>query len=417
MKRTLLLFAFAALMYGQTPLSSPVAGGGGGGASPAGSAATDAQCWASASTLGVCTSIVSNLTGTVTGHASLDAALASANAFTVGPQKITLAPAAATIVDGWEFDDTTPASAGNQQYSPAVRFCGQGWKTDSTAGSQAVCLRQYLVPVQGAAAPSSIFTMDMNVNGGAYATTPLWQFNSIPTAAIPAFSITDADGHVQFGVKSTSNGAASTVAFIDGFSSYTARIGMLQGVSGGVDIDSFEIATSGVPSFSMNKDNGAIGLGPKNYSSGFSSATTVNVKNGNAGGSTLFSVTPGDADTAATATISNAGSTKTVHLLGNGLAATIASGFSTTTPTCTNCTDIGGQVTIAATPGNTGVITFGTAYGAVPHCWAQSRTVFGFNIQSVPTTTNLTLNGWSSTLGTAANFTAADIIDFGCEGG
>lgn len=42
------------------------------GASPAGSAVTDAQCWASASTLGVCANINSNLTGTVTGHASLD---------------------------------------------------------------------------------------------------------------------------------------------------------------------------------------------------------------------------------------------------------------------------------------------------------------------------------------------------------
>ncbi len=57
--RTLLTLAFIGILQAQAPLptfSGSGGGGGGGGATPAGSAVTDAQCWASSSTFGVCTS-------------------------------------------------------------------------------------------------------------------------------------------------------------------------------------------------------------------------------------------------------------------------------------------------------------------------------------------------------------------------
>lgn len=70
------------------------------GASPAGSAVTDAQCWASATTLGVCANINSNLTGTVTGHSSLDLAVSTLAALSTGMLKVTTGTGALSIAAG-----------------------------------------------------------------------------------------------------------------------------------------------------------------------------------------------------------------------------------------------------------------------------------------------------------------------------
>lgn len=61
--------------------------------------------------------------------------------------------------------NTTPAAAGAQQVSPAVRFTGQGWKTTATAGSQPVDFLMYVLPVQGATLPSGIFKIQSSING------------------------------------------------------------------------------------------------------------------------------------------------------------------------------------------------------------------------------------------------------------
>jgi hypothetical protein len=104
-----------------------------------------------------------NLKTAQSGLAWLD----TANAFTAA-QTLTLAPAANTATTGWLLTDTTAASSGNQQYSPAVRWTGQGWKTTATAASQAVDFRAYVVPVQGAANPAGNLVFDSSVNGGAF---------------------------------------------------------------------------------------------------------------------------------------------------------------------------------------------------------------------------------------------------------
>jgi hypothetical protein len=91
----------------------------------------------------------------------------AANAFTAA-NSLTLAPAANTVATGWLLTDTTAATSGNQQYSPAIRWTGQGWKTTATAASQAVDVRAYLVPVQGTTAPSATLTYDYSINGGAF---------------------------------------------------------------------------------------------------------------------------------------------------------------------------------------------------------------------------------------------------------
>lgn len=73
-----------------------------------------------------------------------------------------------TTSSGLALVNTTAAGSGAQQISPAIRWTGQGWKTDATAASQAVDFRSYLVPVQGTANPSGYLTFESAANGGAF---------------------------------------------------------------------------------------------------------------------------------------------------------------------------------------------------------------------------------------------------------
>lgn len=69
---------------------------------------------------------------------------------------------------GLYLQNTTVAATGAQQESPSVVFEGQGWKTTATAASQAVALRENVLPVQGAANPTFQFRWDGSVNASAY---------------------------------------------------------------------------------------------------------------------------------------------------------------------------------------------------------------------------------------------------------
>lgn len=82
----------------------------------------------------------------------------------------TLTPtqAANTSADGLILTDTTAATAANQQYSPRVRWTGQGWKTNATAGSQTVDFIAEVQPVQGAAAPTNLLIFSGQTNAGGY---------------------------------------------------------------------------------------------------------------------------------------------------------------------------------------------------------------------------------------------------------
>lgn len=75
-----------------------------------------------------------------------------------------------TATSGLALVNTTAATVGAQQISPALRFSGFGWKTDATAASQAVDFRNYCLPVQGAAAPTGNLLWQAAINGGAYST-------------------------------------------------------------------------------------------------------------------------------------------------------------------------------------------------------------------------------------------------------
>jgi hypothetical protein len=74
-----------------------------------------------------------------------------------------------TLTSGLALVNTTAAAAGAQQISPATRWTGQGWKTNATAGSQAVAFQSFVLPVQGAANPTGTWKLQSSVDGAAFA--------------------------------------------------------------------------------------------------------------------------------------------------------------------------------------------------------------------------------------------------------
>lgn len=74
----------------------------------------------------------------------------------------------ATSTDGIALQNAAVATAGAQQWSPRLRFTGQGWKTNATAGSQQVDWAIENAPVQGTASPSTNLLISSQINGGGF---------------------------------------------------------------------------------------------------------------------------------------------------------------------------------------------------------------------------------------------------------
>lgn len=100
-------------------------------------------------------------------RAVLSSASLSANTFndlqTLGLTALGTTPSPASLLT-----NSTAAAAGAQQYSPALTWSGNGWKTNATAASQSVAFRAFVQTVQGAAAPYGVWTLQQSVNGGTY---------------------------------------------------------------------------------------------------------------------------------------------------------------------------------------------------------------------------------------------------------
>lgn len=97
---------------------------------------------------------------------------------------------------GWSLINTTAAAAGAQQYSSALKFTAQGWKTNATAGSRQCDGMIQMVTVQGTANPEARIDFSTQVNGGGWLTT---------------MSIRSDDG--VYGTSFVGNGAAGQVHF------------------------------------------------------------------------------------------------------------------------------------------------------------------------------------------------------------
>jgi parallel beta-helix repeat protein len=122
--------------------------------------------------------------------------------------------AANTSGDGIVLSNPTAATSGNQRYSPALHWQGQGWKTTATAASQTVDMKAELQPVQGTANPTGVLVISSQVNGGGYTTR---------------FTIDTAGNTAATGTLSTS-------------STFAASVGDKIGLSGQASIDSYYLA-------------------------------------------------------------------------------------------------------------------------------------------------------------------------------
>lgn len=127
-----------------------------------------------------------DITGTLADQTDLQAAL-DAKAPLASPSFTTLASltnnaVGATSTDGVVIQNATPAGAGAQQLSPRLRFTGQGWKTNTTAGSQTVDFIQQVVPVQGAIQVGFSLETRAQFNGGGYLRAALLGYAPATTA-------------------------------------------------------------------------------------------------------------------------------------------------------------------------------------------------------------------------------------------
>jgi hypothetical protein len=79
-----------------------------------------------------------------------------------------------TSTDGFIIQNTTAATSGNQQWSPRLRYSGQGWKTATTAASQTVDYLTELRTLQSGynggsnANPSGYLTFSSQINGAGF---------------------------------------------------------------------------------------------------------------------------------------------------------------------------------------------------------------------------------------------------------
>ena len=101
----------------------------------------------------------------ITGATNTTAAMVVGDGATLN---VTLTVIGTALTSGCTYTNSTAAAAGAQQYSPAVIFAGRGWKTNATAASQVVNGAIQLVPVEGAAAPTTRLTFSTQINGGGY---------------------------------------------------------------------------------------------------------------------------------------------------------------------------------------------------------------------------------------------------------
>lgn len=156
-----------------------------------------------------------------------------------------------TTSSGLALVNTTAAAAGAQQISPALRWSGQGWKTDATAASQSVDFRSYVVPVQGAANPSGYLTFENSVNGGTY------------TSGLQLYTST---GNNQVRVYGNSNVAGSNLltsaSLLVGSNGFAGVVGITGHSNGGASIQTAQNGGTSIGGYLLLQQlGGVVGIG------------------------------------------------------------------------------------------------------------------------------------------------------------
>lgn len=141
---------------------------------------------------------------------------------------------AATVYDAFVLSNTTAATVGAQQYSPALHFIGQGWKTAVTAASQQAEYRNYLIPVQGASLDCTL-TWERQLNGAGWTTL----MSIGPSGFVVAPGITSSGA--------ISGASFSTGGAISGLTVTSTRGAIATTSTDGVISTNTTAATSGIP--------------------------------------------------------------------------------------------------------------------------------------------------------------------------
>lgn len=113
-----------------------------------------------------------SITGTLSSQTDLQSALNAKAGLTTntfsGTQAVTLAIPSPVPSPAISLANSTAATANNQRSSPSFSLLGNGWKTNSTAASQPVEFRQYVLPVQGTATPNARWKLQSQLNSGGW---------------------------------------------------------------------------------------------------------------------------------------------------------------------------------------------------------------------------------------------------------
>lgn len=127
---------------------------------------------------------------------------------------------------GLTLENLTAATAGNQKYSPALVWTGQGWKTNATAASQTVQYAAQLIPIEGAANPDATLIFYKQINGGGWSQANIngygYQGQS-DQSALGAAS-TSSTTYVDVGNGSSTGFASWTAPAAPATRTYTLRV-------------------------------------------------------------------------------------------------------------------------------------------------------------------------------------------------
>lgn len=114
--------------------------------------------------------------------------------------------------NGILLQNSTAAADGAQQLSPGIVWEGFGWRTNATAESQSVRYRADVLPVQGTASPSALWTLASSIAGGAYT-------NRMTVSTTGAVSIGNSGTNIEM-LRVQSGGGGSVIGIHSGASSF-----------------------------------------------------------------------------------------------------------------------------------------------------------------------------------------------------
>jgi len=110
-----------------------------------------------------------------------------------------------TIANALYLQNTTAAANNSQQYSPALILEGKGWKTASTAASQAVAYSIQTQPVQAVTNPQANLVFAASINGGAYSTLVTINDQGSMTVSGSIYATSSLAANGQLSVSRTTN--------------------------------------------------------------------------------------------------------------------------------------------------------------------------------------------------------------------